>query len=74
MMLRASHDLLFDLIPRINALYIADTAWPTKRTQVISKAMKDLSERYQRLFALLNDRLTQSPGIDSSLDSPQTDA
>ncbi|WP_417555512.1 hypothetical protein [Microbacterium sp.] len=62
MMLRASHELLFDLIPRINDLYTRDAAWPTKRTQVIAGAMTDLSERYQSLLELLNERLTQSPG------------
>lgn len=61
MMLRASYELAFVLIPRINALYKADKSWPAKRTQVISAAMRELSERYTRNLKLLEERLAATP-------------
>jgi hypothetical protein len=57
LMLRASYQLAFELVPRLNELYSNDRDWPTKRIEVISQAMSTLSERYTRALDALNERL-----------------
>lgn len=64
LMLRASYELAFELIPRINRLYGEDTAWETKRVEVILSAMRSLRERYNLALEALEERMTSSPGAD----------
>ncbi|GAA5037563.1 hypothetical protein ACFQRL_14285 [Microbacterium fluvii] len=57
LMLDASYELAFDLIPRINRIYGDDTAWPERRTQVIMDAMDALQTRYAKQLGDLRARL-----------------
>lgn len=62
MMVEASLLLAYSLIPRINALYIADAVnWENRRLEVIEEAMKDLEERYRSARDALTERLVGSP-------------
>ena len=63
LMLQASYELTFELIPRINTLYDQDTAWESKRVEVILAAMKTLRERYNLAFEALEERMRVSPGV-----------
>lgn len=68
MMLRASYQLAFELIPRLNKLYSDDVAWPAKRVEVISDAMQTLTDRYQSMLAVLKEKLLNAPTDDESTD------
>lgn|GEM_PF-3519025 len=64
LMITASYELAFELIPRINELYDEDAAWETKRTEVILDAMRTLRERYNLAFEALEERMRASPSAD----------
>lgn len=64
MMLRASYQLAFELIPRLNKLYADDQGWSTKRVEVISEAMQTLTERYQKMLTALQEKLLNAPTED----------
>lgn len=60
-MLETSLLLAYSLIPRFNALYVADaTNWATQRVEVIRSAMTALEERYRSLKAVLQKQLDGS--------------
>lgn len=62
LMLEATLLLAYSLIPRFNALYIADsTNWKDQRLKVIESAINDLEQRYRTAREALQERLTASP-------------
>lgn len=71
LMVEATLILAYSLIPRINALYVADVDWVDRRMEVIESAMDDLAQRYQNAKAALKERLRTSPHLPE--DSDDTD-
>lgn len=64
-MLETSLFLAYSMIPRLNALFTADSAnWSTQRVDVIQKAMAALETRYKSLRAVLEQQLTGDSGTD----------
>lgn len=59
--------LTFDVIPRINDLFGADSSnWNAERTDVIRNAMGALEDRYRELRMILNSHLESGQGDDDS--------
>lgn len=57
-MLETSLFLAYSMIPRLNALFMADSAnWASQRVNVIQKAMAALETRYKSLRAVLEQQL-----------------
>lgn len=66
LMVTASFDLAYSLIPRINALYVGDAEeWADRRIEVIESAMDDLEQRYRNARAALRERLEASPRVET---------
>lgn len=62
LMLETSLYLAYELIPRFNALYVADAAdWKNQRVDVIKNAMTALEERYKALRTVLQHQLEEDP-------------
>ncbi|UYQ78076.1 hypothetical protein OF385_02585 [Glutamicibacter sp. JL.03c] len=58
----ASLRLAFELIPRLNGLYVSDAAdWETRRLEVIQSAMTELESRYRAAREALLERIVNSP-------------
>lgn len=56
--------LAYELVPRINSLYVADAEhWETRRLEVIEAAMDDLQERYRNAKEALRERALASPRL-----------
>ncbi|MEG8035388.1 hypothetical protein QP157_08665 [Sphingomonas sp. LR61] len=56
LMITATLELAFVLIPQINSLYENDGSWPARRLEVIEEAMEELVARYQSARAALQAR------------------
>jgi len=64
LMVTATLELAYSLIPRVNALYVADApAWAVRRIEVIESAMEDLEQRYRNARAALRERMESSPKL-----------
>jgi len=58
----ATLSLAYQIVPRLNELYIADAEkWAERRVEVIESAMVDLQERYASARRALQERMSRSP-------------